>query len=214
MSARKTARPVALYLDEFGPAPLAAISFGEASQDAANLDLTDEEAVQIPSVLLQAAREEGISEGRAAASAEYETHIARERLAFETRLAAERDKWARQESEILSGGIKASFADVESNIAVSVERVLTPFVAGAMRRGMVDLLAENVGVLLDGSERPVIAIHGPEDLLAMLREKLGAHSSAIEFSPDTSIDVRIVAGHTMIESRIGAWLERIKSLPE
>src|SRR5450631_3733877 len=79
MSARKTARPVALYLDEFGPTPLAAISFGEASQDAANLDLTEEEVVQIPSVLLLAAREEGIGEGRAAASAEYETHIARER---------------------------------------------------------------------------------------------------------------------------------------
>ena len=55
---------------------------------------------------------------------------------------------------------------------------------------------------------------GPEDLLAMLREKLAAFSGAIDFSLDNSIDVRIVADQTKIESRIGAWVERIKSLPE
>jgi flagellar M-ring protein FliF len=55
---------------------------------------------------------------------------------------------------------------------------------------------------------------GPEDLLAMLREKLAAFSGAIDFSLDDSIDVRIVADQTKIESRIGAWVERIKSLPE
>ena len=55
---------------------------------------------------------------------------------------------------------------------------------------------------------------GPEDLLTMLREKLAAFSGAIDFSLDDSIDVRIVADQTKIESRIGAWVERIKSLPE
>ena len=48
----------------------------------------------------------------------------------------------------------------------------------------------------------------------MLREKLAAISGAIDYSPDDSIDVRIVADQTMIESRIGTWLERIQSLPE
>jgi hypothetical protein len=213
MSLQKITRPVAQYLDEFGSEPFVA-GLGEASQDAADVKLPDEPAVADPSVLLLAAREEGFGEGRAAANAEYETQITRERLAFEAQLAAERQRWAGQEGETLSGAIKASFVEVESNIAASVERILTPFVVDAMRRRMVELLTEHINVLLGGSERPIIAIHGPEDLLAKLRDKLDASACAIAFSPDFSIYVQIVAGQTMIESRIGAWLERIKSLPE
>lgn len=120
----------------------------------------------------------------------------------------------KQESEKLSDGIKAAILDVESNIAGSVERILTPFVVESMRRRMVDLLAEHVGALLGGSEGPMVKIHGPQDLLAMLREKLAEVSCTIDFSADASADVRIIAGQTMIESRIESWLERIKSLPE
>lgn len=213
MKARKTIRPVAQYLDEFGLAP-PAIGLGEISQDASGLDLPDEPAVQDPEVLLRAAREEGISEGCATAREEYETHIVQERLEFEARLVTERDRWVKQESEKLSDGIKAAILDVESNIAGSVERILTPFVVESMRRRMVDLLAEHVGALLGGSEGPMVKIHGPQDLLAMLREKLAEVSCTIDFSADASADVRIIAGQTMIESRIESWLERIKSLPE
>jgi hypothetical protein len=213
MSLRKITRPVAQYLDEFGSEPLVA-GWGEASQDAADAERPDEPAVLDPSALLLAAREEGFGEGRAAANAEYETQIARERLAFEARLAAERQRWAGQEGETLSGAIIAGFVEVESNIAACVERILRPFVADAMRRRMVELLAKHINMLLGGSEQPIVAIHGPEDLLVKLREKLDADAFAITFSPDSSIDVQIIAGQTMIESRIGAWLERIKLLPE
>ena len=207
------ARPVAHYLVEFGPPSLVEAS-GETSHGAACLDLQDEPAVEDPEVSLQAARDEGVTEGHAAARAEYAAQLLQERLAFEARLAAERDRWTRQESEKLSEDIKAIFVEVESNIAGCVELALTPFVVDALRSRMIDLLAETVGTLLGGRECPIVEIHGPEDLLAMLREKLAAFSGAIDYSPDDSIDVRIVADQTKIESRIGAWVERIKSLPE
>ncbi|MGO8844580.1 MAG: hypothetical protein ACLQFI_04430 [Methylocella sp.] len=207
------ARPVAHYLVEFGPTSLVEAS-GETSGGAACLDLQDEPAVEDPEVSLQAARDKGVTEGYAAARAEYAAQLLQERLAFEARLAAERDRWARQESEKLSEDIKAIFVEVESNIAGCVELALTPFVVDALRSRMIDLLAETVGTLLGGRECPIVEIHGPEDLLAMLREKLAALSGAIDYSPDDSIEVRIVADQTKIESRIGAWVERIKSLPE
>ncbi len=207
------ARPVAHYLVEFGPLPLAE-ALENPSQDAVCPEPPDDPAIEDPGVSLQAARDEGVSEGRAAARSDYEAELLQERLAFEARLSAERDRWTRQESEKLSEDIKAIFAEVELNIAGCVERVLTPFVVDAMRRKMIDLLAESVGVLLGGKDRPIVEIHGPEDLLAMLREKLAAFSGAIGYSPDNSIDVRIIADQTRIESRIGAWLERIKALPE
>ena len=207
------ARPVAHYLVEFGPLPPLEAT-DEIGHGAACVDLLDEPVAEDPADLLQAARDEGITEGYATARSEYEAQLLQERLAFEALLAAERDKWTRQESTTLSEDIKVAFAEVESNIAGSVERILTPFVVEALRRKMIDLLVENIGVLLGGGERPIVEIHGPEDLLSALRAKLAAFSCAINYSPEVSTDVRIVADQTMIESRIGAWLERIRSLPE
>lgn len=208
-----TARPVAEYLADFCPQPLAE-TLSEIRHGDPCLDVTDAPAEDDPLTLIQKARDEALTEGYAAAHAEYEARLLQDNLAFEARLAAERERWTHQESERLSEDIKAAIAVAQSNIAGSVERILTPFVAGALRHRMADLLAENIGVLLGGKEQSVIEIHGPEDLLAMLREKLAAITGAIGYFPDDLIDVRIVAGQTMIESRIEAWLERIKSLPE
>lgn len=207
------ARPVAQYLAEFGLPPHFE-TMGGTSHDSACLDLADTPVAEAPGAAIQAAREEGISEGYAAARAEYEAQLPQERLAYEARLADERESWTRQESEKLSENIKALFAKAESNIADSIEQVLRPFVIDSLRRRMIDLLAENVGILLGGNDCASIEIHGPEDLLGLLREKLPELAGMIGYFPGESIDVRIVAGQTMIESRIGAWLERIKSLPE
>jgi hypothetical protein len=213
MSPRKITRPVARYLDEFGSAPFVS-GLDEASQDVEDTGLLEAPPASDLSVLLLSAHEQGFDEGRAAAAADHETLMAQERLMTESRLASERQRWSNQEGETLASAIKDGFAAIELNIAASVERVLAPFVAEAMRRKIVELLAENLVVLLAASEQPVLEIYGPEDLLAMLREKLGADAGAIAFSPESSIDVRIIAGQTMIESRMEAWLERIKSQPE
>ncbi|WGJ14485.1 hypothetical protein QEV83_17945 [Methylocapsa sp. D3K7] len=210
MSHRKITCPVARYLDEFGSAPVVS-GLDEASQDGAGVGLLEAPAAPDPEALLLAAREQGFDEGCAAAAAGHETLMAQERLQSESRLASERQRWSSQEGETLARAIKDGFAVIESNIAASVERVLAPFVVEALRRKMVELLAENLGVLLGGSEQPLVEIYGPEDLLAMLREKLGSGARAIAFSPESAIDVRIIAGQTMIESRMEAWLECIKS---
>lgn len=212
MKTRMMARPIAQYLAEFGASPLADV-LGDASPVTIPCP-PDEPVTEDLMLSLQRARDEGMSEGYAAARDEYEAQLQRVRLSFEARLTAEREVWTRQESEKLSEDIKAIFAEIESNIAGCVERVLKPFVIECLRRQMIDLLAEAVGVLLSGGESPLIEIRGPEDLLAMLREKLAILSGTINYSPDDSVDVRIVAGQTLIESRIGAWAERIKSMPE
>lgn len=207
------ARPVAQVLVQFGSAEHQE-GAGPVGRDTACPELPYNSPVEDFSLAIQLAREEGVAEGFAKARTEHEAQLTQERLAFETRLASERQTWTRQESETLSEKIEAVFAEVESNIAGSVERVLRPFVADALRGRIIDLLAEHVGALLRGSECPVIEISGEEDLLALLRERLSASSCAIHYSPKDSIDLRVVAGQTIIESQIEAWIERIKSLPE
>ena len=213
MSHRKITCPVARYLDEFGSTPVVP-GLDEASRESVDAGLLEAMVAPDLEALLLAAREQGFDEGRAAAAASHEALMAQERLLSEDRLASERQRWSSQEGETLARAIKDGFAAIESNIAASVERVLAPFVAEALRRKMVELLAENLEVLLSGSEQPVVEICGPEDLLAMLREKLGAGAGAIAFSPESAIDVRIIADRTVIETRMEAWLECIKSQPE
>jgi hypothetical protein len=207
------ARPVAQVLIRFGSTEHQE-GAGPVSRDTACPDPLDDLPAEDFALAIQLAREDGVTEGFAKARTEYEAQFMQESLAFEARLATERETWTRQESEMLSGKIEAMFAEIESNIAGSVARVLRPFVADALRRRIIDLLGEHVGALLRGSECPVIEISGREDLLAMLREKLSAFSCAIHYTPEDSSDLRVVAGQTIIESQIGAWIERINSLPE
>ncbi|HUI20606.1 MAG TPA: hypothetical protein VLZ74_06125 [Methylocella sp.] len=209
MTARVIAHPVAQYLTEFGP-----LQPAEAATTHDKVACVREPELEDTAALLQVARDEGMAVALAEARAEYEAQLHQEQRTFETRLAAERAKWTSEESEKLSKGIKAIFAEIESNIAGSVARVLTPFVGDALCRRIIDLLAENVGALLEGGKPPIIGIHAPQDLLAGLREKLGTAAGVIDYYPEDVIDVRIIAGQTVIESQIEAWRERIKALPE
>lgn len=204
-------RPVAHYLIHFEPAD-GAQAPGEAATGDPSPEPPDEPPVEDPALAVQSARDEGFAEGLAAARGEYEARIEQERLAFEARLAAERERWAREESETLGEKIETAFAAIESNIAGSVERVLKPFVIGELRGQMIDMLAGNIGVLLRGKDHPVIEIRGPEDLLAMLRAKLPAHSAGVEYFPGDSIDVQIVAGQTAMDTQLEAWIQRIGAL--
>jgi len=210
MRARLEAHPVARYLVQFD-SPQPAEVPGENHHAA---KCPEEPEPEVPSVLLQAAREEGKAEGYAKAQAEYEAKIQQEQAAHAAHLAAERDRWVRQEGERLSGSIKAIFAEIEAKLAGSVMRVLTPFVTDALRHRTVDLLSGHIRILLDGGQNPLVEIHGPEDLLNALREKLGAAAAAISYFPEDSADVRIIADQTLIESQLEAWHERIKSLAE
>lgn len=207
------ARSVAQYLMRFASSDSAQAIVEEPSEriepvPCAGLPLEN------PVLANRVAREEGVSEGLEMARAEYEARLMLEKHAFEARLGAERNKWAEQESEKLSEKIESAFAKVESNIGESVEAVLRPFLVDALRRKIVDLLAEHVGALLRGGADPVIKIYGAEGLLAALREKLSARSAAIEYAPGDMIEVEVVSGRTIIETRIAAWIERINSLPE
>lgn len=207
------ARPLTHYLAEFGPKSQARAP--SAMEDETGCAPSSEPPERAdPSVALQAAREEGMKEGQAAAQAGYEEQLRQEREMFEARLAGERERWIKEESERLGQGIKASFAEIKSYVVDSAGSILAPFITETLRHKMVASLAETIGVLLDGKAQPLIEIHGPEDLLAMLREKLKGVSDVIAYCADESIDVRVVAGQTMIETQLEAWLERLKATPE
>jgi hypothetical protein len=204
------ARSVADYLIHFESCGSAKPAF-EACQFTADLGPETKVPSDDPAVAVEAARAEGFAEGFAAAQDDYAAGIEQERLAFEARIAAERERWTQQESVKIAENLKEAICAAESRIAGSVVRVLRPFIIESLRGKMVDLLSESISVLLGGKE-PLIKISGPHDLLAALREKQPAMCRTIEFISSDSIDVQMVAGETMIETQIAAWVARIESL--
>ena len=203
-------RPVAHYLVHFES--LAHMAFqSEPPPGDSGADLLEEQKDDDPEETLRTAREEGFAEGIAAAGKEREVQLAQERQAFELRLAAERENWAHEESEKLAEKIEAAFGEIESNIAECVARILKPIVIDSARTKIVGLLADAIGVLLRGQNCPALAIAGPEDLLTALRERLSPLSAAFNYSFNESVDVRVTAGETLIESQLAAIAARIEA---
>lgn len=207
------ARPVAQYLACFGARDREpSADLVEASPTSAP-DCDPAPAEDI-TVAIESARDDGYAQGMAAAAAEYRAELAREKLLFEGRLASERSDWTQRESEILADKFGGAFRDIEARIAASVAHILQSVLGERLRRKVVEALVEDIGILLGDKTHKVIAISGPADLLAELRQRLPGFEAAIEYVTIPSIDVRVIADQTIIDSRLEAWLERINLLPE
>lgn len=203
-------RPVAYYLVHFESVPNASSGSETPSSDSCG-ELWEEPPCCDPEAAIRAAREEGFAEGFVAAGREWEGKLTQERQAFELRFARERENWVHEESTVLCKKLQTALAEVESNIAECVARILKPIIIDATRAKIVGQLAGTIGVLLRGQERPIVRIAGPEDLLTALKERLSPLAAAFEYSYNESVDVRIAAGETVIESQLAEFAARIES---
>jgi hypothetical protein len=201
------AYPVGRFLVQFGlEEPVAPLeSFDGVLQP---LSSRIEEPPEDPEALLEAAREEGRAEGRAAAQAFFETILANQKRDYEKRVADERNAWTVEEGAKLSLCLIEAVTQLEERLAECVDAVLRPFLIESLRRQMIEELIADIGVLLASDDHPAIEISGAADLLAALQAKLSSTQAAIDYKPNDSIDVRIVAHHTIIESQLRAWIER------
>jgi hypothetical protein len=202
------AYPVSRYLVHFGAAEEVA-----AEEDIEivlqPLSTKAEELIEDREAELETAREEGRIEARAIAQAHLEMALQEQKLDFERRLNEARALWAAGEGEKLSLALTAALTQLEELLTRSVEAILRPFVIASLRLQIIDELANNIGVLL-ASDCPLIEISGAADIIAALQEKFSPAHAAISYRPHESADVRIVAGHTVIESQLSAWIKRFE----
>jgi hypothetical protein len=203
------AHPVSRYLMQFAieedNEPALADAFDGALQP---LYPKIEEPEVNHAALIEAARDEGRAEGHAAAQDLYEAGLANQKSDYEKRLQEERASWASEEGAKLGLCLTNAIAQFEERLAESVDAVLRPFLIESLRRQIIDELLSDIGVLLASDEPPAIEISGAADLLAALQAKLSETAAAIDYKPNDSIDVRIIAHHTIIESQLRAWIDR------
>jgi hypothetical protein len=203
------AYPVSRYLVQFG--------VDEEAVVAEDLDImlqplstTAEDQIEFREAELEAARDEGRKQALATAQTHLETSLQALNAQHAQHLVTERQSWAAEESDKLSSALTEALAQLQDMLANAVDAILRPFLLDTLRHQMVDELAHNVHILLT-SENPVIEISGSADLIADLRAKLSSETAVIDYKPNSSSDVRIVAHQTVIQSQMQAWIERFES---
>ena len=149
--------------------------------------------------------------GYAAGVAEGSAALAQERVRGAIRLGEERAKWSDQQAVAIVNGFTTACRELETNIASSVARILQPFLVDAVRDKAVAALVEQISALTCSSPVPVFRISGPSDLLEQVKTQLDkARRTGIEYQTADTLEIRVVADQTVIETQISAWTGRLK----
>lgn len=156
------------------------------------------------------AEERGRREAGDAVRAEYEALRSADRAAFEAALATEREAWRSEVADRLAAMLGDAMRTIEAALADAVARALAPVIeAGARERALRDLVETIQRV--KGRRDVAIKISGPAALLEALKAPLASAELAVELAAGDSIDLTATIGDTLIETRIGAWGERLKA---
>lgn len=152
----------------------------------------------------------GVAAGRAAASAELQSKLEAQRRSHEQQLQAQREAWVRDQAERLIERLGLELRDLELRIADATAGVLKPFLASEIHRQAISQLCEEIKYLLSKDDSITLQITGPQDLLQVIREKLPHETIAAAFSESAGSDVHVVAGETILETRLAAWMRKIE----
>jgi hypothetical protein len=197
--------PVTPYLIELGP-----------NRDAGGDSTAAAQAVQAPDPVEEArarieeAWAKGVEAGKASGLALLEARLEAQRASFARELATERQVWVTREAGVLAERLAAGLLDLEARIADSTARALAPVLNSELRRQVIVQLRAELDALLLKDPGVEIVVSGPEDLLQSLREHLAVKARKVTCSASDESDVRITAGETLFESRLGAWAARIE----
>jgi len=155
--------------------------------------------------------DEAYRRGYSAGLAEGNAGLAEERVRSAVRLGEERAKWSDQQAVAIINGFSTACRELETNIASSVARILQPFLADAVRDKAVEALIEQISTLTCSSPVPVFRISGPGDLLERVKAQLAtARRTGIEYQIADTLEIRVVADQTVIETQMQAWTARLK----
>lgn len=154
--------------------------------------------------------EDAYRRGHTSGLAEGEAKLAEERVRSAIRLGEERAKWSDQQAVAIVNGFDAACREIESNIASSVARILLPFLADAVRDKAIGSLVEQISALTSHSPVPAFRVTGPSELIDLVRTQLNlAGRSGVEYQAADTVEVRVLADQTTIETQISTWMDRL-----
>lgn len=203
-----SAIPLARYLVEFGSETDFGLARGNCSgarTGEAPARVAEETAARVAEAVAR-----GQEEGRAAAEDEFGARLEAQREEFAQRLTSERQAWAAQEGEALAERMLAAMHDLEARIGESAARILHPFLTAQLRCHAVAELAALIQTAVSKDRNAALAVSGPDDLIGALREKLAGATINVTFSTGDAPDVQVTLNHTILQTRLEAWMARIQ----
>ncbi len=177
---------------------------------------TSEPEIELPAFLprtprepppdLDAIYESGRQAGLAEARAEAEAAAARQAQAADAALEQARLAWTEAVATPLATELPRALDALAERLAETTGRLLRPFLEGELRDAASRALIDQIRPLLSGGDGSLIRVSGPAD---PLRGVFPA-GTPVEFAETEAVDVSIVLGETVIETRIAAWVARLR----
>jgi hypothetical protein len=158
---------------------------------------------------LDAIYENGRQAGLVEARAEAEAAAARQAQEAEAALEQARLAWTEAVATPLAAELPRALDALTESLAETTGRLLRPFLEGELSDAASRALIDQIRPLLSGQDGALIRVSGPAELLATLRSVFPA-GSPVEFTETEAVDVAIVVGETVIETRIAAWVARLR----
>ena len=174
-----------------------------------------EPEIELPAFLPRTPREpppdlDAIFEnGRQAGLAEAQAAAARQTQAAETALEQARLAWTEAVATPLAAELPRALEALGESLAETTGRLLRPFLERELSDAASRALIDQIRPLLSGGDGALIRVSGPASLLATLRGVFPA-GTAVKFAETEAVDVSIVLGETVIETRIAAWVARLR----
>lgn len=156
------------------------------------------------------AYQRGLSEGYAAAHAEYEQKLTEEKNRFSAELSEERHNLLDETATKIANELTELGKQLEANIAGVTARLLEPVISGIVQKQAVASFVEKLTSVASDSRRPVLRITGPAGLIHLVRSKLGAHSIAVEFRAEAVAEVSVIVDQVVLETQVKIWVDRLK----
>jgi hypothetical protein len=153
--------------------------------------------------------ESGRQAGLAEARAEAQAAAARQVQEAEAALEQARLAWTEGVATPLATELPRAIEALAESLAETTGRLLRPFLEGELRDAASRALIDQIRPLLSGADGALIRVSGPVDLLATLRGVFPA-GTPVEFAETDAVDIAIVVGETVIETRIAAWVARLR----
>jgi hypothetical protein len=208
-----SAMPVAPFLSEFGIPATARrdspfVPFAVEGGAASTGIPAETEADRI-----EAARASGFASGEASARAALAATVAGLGEEHARELADAREAWVSAEADKLAHQLAAGLNDLEVRLTDATARVLAPVLQAEVAGQAIADLSSELARLLANAADVSLSISGPEDLLEALRarlaDQLAGKTVSVDYRQSEEPDVRIVAGQTVLETRLGVWAAKI-----
>ena len=201
--------PVANFLVDFGSKDLPL----ELAPDTLSPGLPIIEEVNW-SGRIEDAHARGFEEGRQSAEADAEARFAEQKAAAEQDIAAARTAWCAEIGPQLTDQFGNAVREMEDRICDAIERLLRPFLVGAVRARAVNELRATIEEFVGKNPGIALEISGPEDLLEAMRASLPPSLTDVSFAANGASEIQVKAGAALIETRISDWLKSIEGQAE